>query len=119
MYAIRNKVQLIGSVTGKPILRNTPSGQQMCRFQMETRETVRNHLGEKVSQIQVHKIVSWGKQAAIISKCVDTNLEVAIDGKITYREYTNAAGKKETITEIVVNDFIMLGSAKSKEFVNS
>jgi len=38
--------------------------------------------------------------------------EVAIEGKITNRNYTDKDGVKRYITEILVNEILMVGNAK-------
>lgn len=47
MYALKNKVQLIGNLGNKPEIRTTESGKKMARFSLATDETYRSAKGEK------------------------------------------------------------------------
>ena len=56
----------------------------------------------------------WGKNAELIEKYTDKGSEVAIEGKISNRDYSDKNGLKRYITEIVVNDFLLLGEKTTK-----
>ena len=68
MYALRNKVQLIGCLGGKPDVRSTESGKKYARFSVATNEVYRNAAGDKVTETQWHNLVAWGKIAEIAEK---------------------------------------------------
>lgn len=110
MYALKNKVQLIGNLGGKPEVKNTESGKKLVRFSMATNEVYRNANGEKVTETQWHNLVAWGKLADIAEKYLDKGKEVAIEGKLINRSYTDKEGNKKYITEIQVNELLMLGA---------
>ncbi len=110
MYALKNKVQLIGNLGNAPEIKTLESGKKLARFSMATSETYRNAKGEKVTETQWHNLVAWGKLAEIAEKFLTKGKEVAIEGKIINRSYNNKEGEKKYITEIQVNDLLMLGS---------
>lgn len=114
MYALKNKVQLIGNLGGKPEVKNTENGKKLARFSMATNEVYRNASGDKVTETQWHNLVAWGKLADIAEKYLDKGKEVAIEGKLINRSYTDKEGNKKYITEIQVNELLMLG-VKSAE----
>jgi single-strand DNA-binding protein len=58
--------------------------------------------------------VIWDKAAETLAKFTDKGSEIAVEGKITNRSYTDKNGEKKFITEIVVNDFLLLDK-KQKE----
>ena len=76
---------------------------------MATNENYKNANGEKVTDTQWHNIIAWGNTAEIIEKYVNKGEEVAIEGKLTSRSYDDKDGNKRYITEIVVNELLMLG----------
>ena len=49
MYALKNKVQLIGYLGGTPEVKNTENGKKLARFSIATNENYRNAAGEKVT----------------------------------------------------------------------
>ncbi|MFZ1527874.1 MAG: single-stranded DNA-binding protein [Ferruginibacter sp.] len=113
MYALKNKVQLIGNLGNAPEVRNTESGKKLVRFSVATNESYRNAKGEKVTETQWHNIIAWGKLAEIAEKYLAKGAEVAIEGKLTSRTYTDKEGNKKYITEIQANELLMLGSNKA------
>jgi single-strand DNA-binding protein len=110
MYALKNKVQLIGNLGAKPEVKNTESGKKLAQFNVATSESYRNAKGEKITETQWHRVVAWGKLAEIAEKYLDKGKEVAIEGKLVNRSYTDKEGNKKYITEIQVNELLMLGT---------
>jgi len=114
MYALKNKVQLIGNLGNAPEVKTLDSGKKMARFSVATNESYRNAKGEKVTETQWHNLVAWGKLAEIAEKYLGKGKEVAIEGKLVSRSYNDKEGNKKYITEIQVNELLMLG-AKATE----
>ena len=110
MYALKNKVQLIGHLGNQPDIRNTESGKKLARFSVATNEVYRNAKGDKITETQWHNLVAWGKVADIAEKFLNKGSEVAIEGKLINRSYTDKDGNKKYITEVQVNEVLMLGS---------
>jgi single-strand DNA-binding protein len=114
MYALRNKVQLIGHVGSKPQSHNYDEGKKMVRFSVATNETYRNAQGVKVTDTQWHNLVAFGKVAEIAEKFLDKGTEVALEGKLVNRSYIDKEGVKRYITEIHVSELLLLGSNAAK-----
>jgi len=114
MYALKNKVQLIGNLGNTPEIRTIESGKKMARFSIATNETYRNAKGEKITETQWHNIIAWGKVADIAEQFLSKGSEVAIEGKLVNRNYTDKEGNKRFITEVVVNEILMLGEKRQK-----
>lgn len=113
MYALKNKVQLIGILGNAPEVKNTESGKKLARFSIATNEIYRNAKGEKVKETTWHTLIAWGKIADIVEKYLNKGSEIAIEGKLISRSYTDANGVKRYITEVEVNELLMLGSRAS------
>lgn len=110
MYALKNKVQLIGNLGNAPEVKTTESGKKLARFSVATNESYRNASGEKVTETTWHNLVAWGKVAEIAEKYLNKGSEIAIEGKLINRSYTDKDGNKKYITEVQVNELLMLGS---------
>ncbi len=110
MFALKNKVQLIGNLGNTPEVRNTESGKKLVRFSVATNESYRNAQGEKVTETQWHNLIAWGSVAEIAEKFLVKGTEVCIEGKLINRSYTDKEGNKKYITEIQVNELLMLGA---------
>lgn len=114
MYALKNKVQLIGNLGNNPEIKTLDGGKKMAKFTIATNESYRNTSGEKVTETQWHNLIAWGKLAEIIEKYISKGSEVAVEGKLTYRTYNDKDGNKKYFTEIQVNELLMLGEKSSK-----
>ena len=110
MYALKNKVQLIGNLGNAPEVKTLDSGKKMARFSGATNEVYRNPKGEKITETQWHNLIAWGKVAEIAEKFLTKGKEVAIEGKLINRNYTNKDGVKKYVTEIQVNELLLLGA---------
>lgn len=107
MNAMKNKVQLIGNLGGDPEIKNF-DGRKMARISIATNEYYTNAKGEKVTETNWHNVVAWGKTAEIAEKILSKGSEVAIEGKLVNRSYTDKDGHKKYITEVVANEFLLL-----------
>ena len=115
---MRNKVQLIGNVGNEPKITNLENGNKLARFSMATNEYYRNAQGEKVQSTQWHYVVAWDKKADIIEQYAHKGKEIAIEGKLISRSYTNEMGVKCYVTEIVASEILLLGSRNEDSSVN-
>jgi single-strand DNA-binding protein len=109
MYAIKNKVQLIGNLGQEPDIRTTETGKKVARFSIATNDMYRNSRGERIRETLWHTVIAWGKLAEIAEKYLTKGREVAVAGKLVHREYTDKNGIRRFITEIVLNELVMLG----------
>ena len=114
MYALKNKVQLIGNLGHAPEVKTVGEGKKMARFSVATNETYRNAKGERVTETLWHNLVAWGKVAEIAEKFLAKGSEVAIEGKLMNRSYNDKEGNKKYITEVQVNELLILGEKTSK-----
>ncbi len=108
MSAIRNQVQLIGNLGKKPEIKTFGQDKKVATFSIATSDYYYDNKGERQQQTQWHNVVVWGKQAETVEKYLDKGSEIALNGKITYRQYDDKNGNKRTLTEIVASDFLLL-----------
>lgn len=106
---LRNNVRLIGYLGQNPDVKELNAGKKLAKFSLATSETYRDEKGEKITETQWHNLVAWGKTADIAAKYLTKGKEIAIDGKLNTRQYTDKDGNKRYATEIVVNEILMMG----------
>ena len=99
---------MIGRLGSVPEIKNFENGKKRAKLSLATSESYRNQQGEKVDETQWHNLQVWGKLADICEQYLDKGSEIAIEGKLTYRDYSDANGQKRSITEIQVNELLML-----------
>jgi single-strand DNA-binding protein len=110
MSTLRNKVQLIGHVGNDPEIKTFDGGKKLAKLNVATNESYKNDKGEKVEETQWHSLIAWGKTADIIEKYVVKGKEIAIEGKLTHRSYEDKNGEKRYVTEVVIDELMLLGS---------
>ena len=103
---------MIGNLGNAPEVKTTESGKKLARFSVATNESYRNAKGEKVTETTWHNLVAWGKVAEIAEKYLTRGKEVAVEGKLINRSYTDKDGNKKYITEVEVNEILMFGGDK-------
>jgi single-strand DNA-binding protein len=109
MNSLRNRVLLIGRLGAQPETKTLANGNAMTRFNLATSESYKNDKGERITETQWHSLVAWGKTAEIAGKFLEKGKEVAIEGKLVSRNYTDKDGNKRSFTEVVVNDLLLIG----------
>ncbi len=110
MNNLKNSVRLIGNLGMNPEVKETTNGKKLAKFSIATNESYRDEKGNEVKETQWHNLVVWGKQADVVEKYLKKGSEVAIEGKLSNRNYTDKEGIKRYVSEIIVHDFLMLGS---------
>src|SRR5690606_13163972 len=106
MSNLRNSVRLIGRVGNNPETKTFDNGNKVVTCSLATNEVYYNDKNEKVETTQCHNLVVWGKTAEIFEKFVEKGKEIAVEGKLTYRNYEDKEGIKRSITEIVVSEVV-------------
>jgi single-strand DNA-binding protein len=100
-------------------LKTLESGKIVGNVSIATNESYKNQKGEKISETTWHRLVIWGKNAELIEKYTDKGSEIAIEGKISNRDYNDKDGVKRYISEILVNEFLLMGSSEKKEKIEA
>ena len=108
MNTLRNKVQLIGNLGMSPEIKTLDGGKKIAKMSIATNESYKNANGELIKDTQWHNLIAWGKTADIIEKYLKKGSEVAVEGKLINRSYTDKDGVKRYITEIQVNEVVLL-----------
>jgi single-strand DNA-binding protein len=109
MNSLKNSVRLIGNLGADPEVKTFEKNRKMARVNLATNETYTNSEGVKITDTCWHNLVAWGKTASFVEKYLGKGSEVAVEGKLTSRTYTDKEGNKKYITEVVVIDILMLG----------
>lgn len=108
MNSLVNRVTLIGNLGQDPETKTTDSGKKMVHFTLATKDGYKGADGQRVNETTWHNIVAWNGLADIAGKYLKKGREVAVEGRIVYRSYEDKKGVTKYITEIVLNDLILL-----------
>ncbi|QPH37820.1 single-stranded DNA-binding protein [Pedobacter endophyticus] len=103
-----NKVILVGHLGKDPEVRHLEGGVTVASFPLATSETY-NKDGKRVEQTEWHNIVLWRGLAEVASKYLQKGKLVYIEGKLRTRSFEDKEKVKKYVTEIVAENFTMLG----------
>jgi single-strand DNA-binding protein len=115
MNSMKNRVTLIGNLGQDPEIKTLDSGKKVAHFTLATNDGFKNSDGQKVTEATWHNIVAWNGLAETASRFLKKGKEVAVEGRITYRSYEDKKGVSKYITEIVLNDLVLLRNGKHGE----
>lgn len=103
-----NKVILVGHLGKDPEVRHLDGGVTVASFPLATSETF-NKDGKRVEQTEWHNIVLWRGLAEVASKYLQKGKLVYIEGKLRTRSFEDREKVKKYVTEIVAENFTILG----------
>lgn len=109
---IKNSVQLIGNIGKEVEILNFENGNKKASVSIATTDYYTNNKGEKVKQTEWHNLIAWGKTAELMAQVLRKGNEVAIQGKLTNRSYTDKTGVTRYVTEISVNEFYKISRSE-------
>jgi single-strand DNA-binding protein len=107
--SIRNRVLLIGHLGKDPELKTFDSGKQKAAFPLATSESYKDKNGDKVEDTHWHNVIAWESQAKLAENFLKKGSQVAVEGKLTHRKYEDKEGNPKYVTEVIVNDILLLG----------
>lgn len=105
-----NKVILVGNLGKDPELRYTSSGVAVATFSVATNESWKDQEGNLQEKTQWHNIVAWRKLAEICGEYLKKGGKVYVEGKLQHRNYDDKNGVKRYVTEVVLDELVMLDS---------
>ena len=110
MNALKNKVQLIGNLGMDPEIKILEGEKKLAKMSIANNNSYKNAQGELVKETQWHNLIAWGKTAEIFEKHIKKGREIAVEGKLINRNFIDKEGLKRYITEIQVNEVLILGN---------
>lgn len=111
-----NKVILVGHLGKDPEVRHLDGGVTVASFPLATSETY-NKEGRRIEQTEWHNIVLWRGLAEVASKYLQKGKLVYIEGKLRTRSFEDREKVKKYVTEVVAENFTILG--RKSDFENT
>lgn len=110
MNTLRNSVKLIGRLDMDPEVKLLDTGKKMATFSLATREKFKTNDGNSRELTEWHSVVVWGNLAVVCEKYLKKGKEIAIDGRLSYRNWVDKNGTMHFSSEIVASELLFLGS---------
>ena len=114
-----NKVMIIGHLGKDPEMRYTPSGRAVTTFNVAVSRSWNSSDGERRSETEWFKVVSWGNLAEICNKYLTKGQQVYIEGRLQTRRWEDKEGNQRKSVEVVANEMTMLGDRRDKDSGNN
>lgn len=103
-----NTIQLIGRPGTEPIIKQFDNNGLVARFSFATSEQTTDEEGKSSRITRWHKIVAWGKNAALVQQKVRKGAKMSIVGKACVRQYADKDGVLKEVNEIQLYNLSLL-----------
>lgn len=110
-----NKAIVAGNAAADPDYRITNGGQAVCSLTLASNESYTDANGQKQDRVEWFRLIFWGKLADVVNQYIKKGSALYAEGKIRTRSYDDANGVKKYVTEIVVNELVMLPSGGNNQ----
>lgn len=114
-----NKAIVAGNAAADPDYRITNGGQAVCSLTLASNESYTDANGQKQDRVEWFRLIFWGKLADVVNQYIKKGSALYAEGKIRTRSYDDANGVKKFVTEIVVNELVMLPSGNQNNGQNN
>ena len=105
-----NKVILVGNLGKDPEVKYTPNGTPVAKFSLATNERFKDKDGNWQDRTEWHNITAWARTAEIVGEYLKKGSKVYIEGSLRTHSWDDKqTNQKKYMTEIVVNDLVLLG----------
>ena len=103
-----NSINLIGRLTRDPEADQTAGGTSVCRIRLAVPR--RKKEGKDQGAVFVN-VVAYGGQATAASEYLTKGRQIAVSGRLEYREWTGQDGSPHSVHEVVAEHLQFLGQA--------
>jgi single-strand DNA-binding protein len=118
MKAIKNKVQLVGRLGADPEMKLFGVDKKLANLRLAVNDRYKNVKGEWMDETQWFSLIAWSKLAIYVEKYLAKGVEVAVEGRLVNKSFTDKAGVKRTTTEIVLSEILILSKQKELQLKN-
>lgn len=105
-----NVVVLVGNLTRDPETRATPSGTTVCHLRLAVNDRVKDQStgewGDRPNYFDIDVFGALGDQCA---QWLSKGRQVAIEGKLRWREWESQEGQKRSAVSVVANNVQFIG----------
>lgn len=108
-----NKVILVGHLGKDPEVKYTPQGTAVAKFSLATNDRFKDKDGNWQDRTEWHNITAWARTAEIAGEYLKKGRQVYIEGSLRTHSWDDKqTGQKKYMTEVVVNDLVLLGGGR-------
>ena len=105
-----NRVVLLGNLTHDPELRSLPSGTAVCQLRLAVNDRVKDRTtGEWTDYANYFDITVFGAQAERYAQWLTKGRQIAVDGRLRWRQWETQDGQKRSKVEVVADTVQFVG----------
>lgn len=105
-----NSVTLVGRLTRDPELRSLPSGSSLCSLRVAFSTSWKNSAtGEWEERPNYVDVTVWGNQGESVARHMSKGRQIAVQGRLQWREWETQEGQKRQALDIVADTVQFLG----------
>jgi len=108
MSRINNKVTLVGHLGDDIKMHYFDGSGCVGNVSLATNLKYKKQSGEEVNTTEWHNLVFRNKSAETAEKWTKKGSKLMVEGRLTYRKWTDDKGIERYTTQIAVNDFMFL-----------
>ena len=105
-----NRTILQGRLCADPEMRRTNNGTAVCSFRVAWSETIK----DRETKLFLN-CVAWQGTAEMICKYFRKGKELAVEGRLSTREYDDRDGNRRSVTEMTVDRVHFCGKNKDAQ----
>jgi single-strand DNA-binding protein len=109
-----NKVILVGNLGSDPQVAYTQGGACIATLSVATSEAWKDKQGQQQERTEWHRCKAFGKLGEIVGEFATKGRQVYIEGSLRTEKYKGKDGIERFTTEIIVNEFQLLGGAQKE-----
>lgn len=105
-----NRVILVGNLTRDPELKQMPSGNSVCSLRLAVNDRVKDaNTGEWGERPNYFDVDVFGSQAENCAKYLVKGRQVAVDGRLRWREWESQDGQKRSAVSVAADSVQFIG----------
>lgn len=104
-----NRVVLIGNLCADPDMRATQSGAMIAKMRVAVNDRVKGQDGQWTDRPNFFDVDCFGKLAEIVGQYATKGRQVAIEGKLRWREWETQDGAKRSAVSVVADTVQFIG----------
>ncbi|CAB4894454.1 unannotated protein [freshwater metagenome] len=104
-----NSVTIVGNLTRDPELRGLPSGGSVCSLRVAVNERRKDQSGQWADAPNFFNVTVFGNSADASAKYLAKGRQVAVSGRLRWREWQDNNGNKREAVEIVAQEVQFIG----------
>ena len=110
-----NKITIAGNLGQDPEYRELENGTLIVNLSIATSSYMGKDKQTEESKFTTHwhRCVAYGHIAPIIAKYCSKGVKLYVEGELRYRNYENSEGIKVYLSEIVISDFLLMGTGQT------